>query len=500
MPSSSSVPSSGLRAPAHRWYALAVLSVLQCLIALDVTVVNVALPSMGADLDAGPAALTWVVTGYMLAGGGLLLLGGRLGDLFGRRRMFLLGALLFGASSLLAGVADGTAVLLAARFGQGAGEALAAPAAMALIALLFPEPADRARALGVWGGISSLGLVGGVLLSGVLTELLHWRWIFFVNVPLTAAVLLLTPLVVPADPRHPAADPGEARALPRGRRLSLPSAGLLTVGPLALVYGVLRAADHGWGSAGVLLPLAGGLAALALFALAQARSPQPLVPLRFFAHRTRTAANAATVLLSAALSTTFFLATLYMQRVLDMSPLHAGLAYLPFCAALLLSVSVVGRIVPVLGLRGTAVTGLLCAAAGGGWLALLPDEGELWTDLVPGMLAMAVGMGLGLIALQNAALHGVTEEDAGLASGVQRSVDQLGGSLGLAVLVGAALAPAAGSSAGSAAGYRTAFTWATVGVLAAVPLVALCMRAVGRSAAPTGTDPDPDADADAVHS
>ncbi|GAA2076461.1 DHA2 family efflux MFS transporter permease subunit [Streptomyces albiaxialis] len=441
--------------------ALGVLSLLQFLIAVDVTVVNVALPSIGAELGAGPASLTWVVTGYALAGGGLLLLGGRICDLFGRRRMFLLGTAVFGLSSLLAGVADGLPLLLAARLGQGAGEALASPAAMSLIALLFPVPEERARALGIWGGISASGLVGGVLLSGVLTELLHWRWIFLVNVPLVAAVLVATPLCV-----RPDAAGGGAR----WRRLDLPGAALLTCGPLALVHGVLRAAERPWTGADVLLPLAAGVLALAAFVTVEARTARPLVPLRFFAHRTRTVANAATVLLSAALSTTFFLATLYMQNSLGMGPLAAGLAYLPFCAALLGAIAVVGRVIAALGLRATAVLGLVCAGAGCAWLARLPERGSLWTDVVPGMVAVALGMGLGLMALQNAALHGVTEQDAGLASGVQRSVDQLGSALGLAVLVGAGSGAGAGST--GAEGFRTAFRYAVVGILIAMALLA----------------------------
>ncbi|MFG3252038.1 MFS transporter [Streptomyces sp. NPDC048172] len=461
-----------------RGRALGVLSLLQFLIAVDVTVVNVALPSIGAELGAGTASLTWVVTGYALAGGGLLLLGGRICDLFGRRRMFLLGTALFGLSSLLAGAATSLPLLLVARLGQGAGEALASPAAMSLIALLFPEPKERARALGIWGGISASGLVGGVLLSGVLTELLHWRWIFLVNVPLVAAVLIATPLCVRPD---------AAERTARWRHLDLPGAALLTCGPLALVYGVLHAAEHPWTSTGVLLPLAGGALALAAFVAVEARTAQPLVPLRFFAHRTRTVANAATVLLSAALSTTFFLATLYMQHVLGMGPLAAGLAYLPFCAALLGVIAVVSRIIGALGLTATALLGLVCAGAGCAWLARLPEKGSLWTDVIPGMVAVAIGMGLGLIALQNAALHGVTEDDAGIASGVQRSVDQIGSALGLAVLVGAAQSAGAGAAGAGVAdsgveveGYRTAFRYAVAGVLAAVALLALWGREPGR--------------------
>ncbi|NKY97902.1 MFS transporter [Nocardiopsis dassonvillei subsp. albirubida] len=450
---------------------------LQFLIAVDVTVVNIALPSIGADLDAGPQGLTWVVAGYTLVGGGLLLLGGRVCDLLGRRRMLLLGAALFGAASLVAGAAPDLPWLLAARFGQGAGEALASPAAMSLIAMLFPAPRERARALGVWGAISSSGLVGGVLLSGVITELLHWRWIFLVNLPVVAVVLVAVPLLVAPDRVRGAVPEGRATADATGaarRRPDVLGGLLLTTGPLALVHGVLQAAEHPWTEPRVYVPVLAGAAAIGLFVLVEARSRNPLVPLSFFADRTRLVANGATVLLSAALSTSFLLVTLYLQHVLGMSPMQAGLAYVPFCAAILVSATVVGRVIGALGLSGAAIAGLLSAASGTAWLSRLPVDGSLWTDAMPGMLLVGVGMGIGLIALQNAALHGVTEADAGVASGVQRSVDQLGGATGMAVLVGAAVAAgASGDVAASVEGYRTAFTWATVGVLLATAGVAL---------------------------
>ncbi|MEU4571332.1 MFS transporter [Nonomuraea sp. ATR24] len=455
------------RALGRSWLVLSLLSLLQFLIAVDVTVVNVALPSIGGEFGADAAALAWVVNGYALVGGGLLLFGGRIADLLGRRRLFLAGAAVFGVASLAAGLAPTLETLVLARFGQGVGEALASPAAMSLIALLFTEPAERAKALGVWGAISGSGLAVGVLLSGVLTELLHWRWIFFVNVPLALVVVLVTPLLVRGDgPRA-------------GGRLDLPGAALLTFGPVALVYGILRAAHHPWTDPGVLVPLGAGALALGLFVLVEARTREPLVPLGFFTDRTRAVANAATVLLSAALSTTFFLATLYLQNVLGLSPLQSGLAFLPFCAALLLAVTRVAGLIRVLGMKHTAIAGLLCTAAGVGWLARLPVDGRLWIDVVPGMVAVAAGMAIGLIALQNAALHGVTEADAGVASGVQRSVDQLGGAFGLAVLVGAAAsvtADAPGGPEALVAGYRTAFGYALIGVLTAAAGMALAAR------------------------
>lgn len=433
----------------RRTLTLALLSLLQFLIAIDVTVVNVALPAIGERFDAGPAALSWVVTGYTLVGGGLLLLGGRLTDLLGRRRMFLLGAALFALASLAAGLAPNLETLVAARFAQGVGEALASPAAMSLIALLFPGPGERARALGVWGAISAGGLVVGVLLSGMIVQLLDWRWIFGVNVPLAAVVIALTPMLVRADGPRAA-----------GRRLDLPGAALLTGGPLTLVYGVLR------GSAAAMLA---GVALLAAFILVEARTKSPLVPLSFFAHRARAVANAATVPLSAGLSTSFFLLTLYMQDVVGLSPLQTGLAYLPFCAALLAAIVLTPRLIGAIGTNRTALLGLLVTAAGLGWLARLPDAGGLWADVLPGMIGVAAGMGIGLLALQNAALSDVTEDDAGTASGVQRSVDQLGGSLGLAVLVGAVV----GGGTAQGTDYRAAFGWAALGVLVAAAGVAL---------------------------
>ncbi|MFD8937264.1 MFS transporter [Streptomyces sp. NPDC059578] len=446
-----SLPRTRVRRPVDRRKpALALLSLLQFLIAVDVTVVHVALPSIGAHFHTPTASLSWVVTGYTLVGGGLLLLGGRVTDLLGRRRMFLLGAGLFALASLVAGLAPDLPTLIAARFAQGAGEALASPAAMSLIALLFPEPTERAKALGVWGGISASGLVVGLLLSGVITELLHWRWIFGVNVPLAAVVLLIAPRLVPADgPRV------------RSERLDLPGAVLLTAGPLSLVYGVLESSP--WA-------IAAGVVLLIAFVAVEARTRHPLVPLSFLTHRTRAVANAATVLLSAALSTVFFLLTLYVQDVMGWGPLRAGAAFLPFCAALLLAVSQTARLMSALGTKHTALVGLACTALGLAWLIRLPDEGGYAVDVLPGMVGVAAGMGIGLIALQNAALLGVTEHDAGTAAGVQRSVDQLGGALGLAVFVGVAFG-AAGID-----GFRTAFLWALIGVITAAVGLGLAAR------------------------
>lgn len=453
----------------RRWQALAFLSLLQLLIAVDITVVTIALPSIGADLDTPVSSLTWIITGYTVVGGGLLLLGGRVCDLLGRRRMFLTGAALFGAASLAAGLATDLSFLVIARLAQGAGEALAAPAAMSLIALLFPEARERAKALSVWGAISSSGLVVGVLLSGVITELLHWRAIFLVNPPLVLLVLIATPLLLDRD-----------RPTTRGR-LDLPGAALLTLAPLALVLGLTRAGEHRWSDPTVVVAIALAAAAFGAFILVEARVREPLVPLGFFRHRVRLIANAATALLSAALSTTFFLSTIYLQDVLGFDPLQAGLAFLPFCAALLLAVTQVARLIATLGTTGAALLGLGITGAGVAWLARLPAPGNLWIDLMPGMVAVAVGMAVGLIALQNAALTDVTDDDAGVASGVQRCVDQLGGATGLALLVGIAFTTASDADpTARVEGFRTAFQLALGGLVVAAVGIGIGSRRAAR--------------------
>lgn len=448
----------------RRWSVLGFLSLLQLLIAVDVTVVNIALPSIGAEL-ARLSSLTWVVTGYTVVGGGLLLLGGRLGDLLGRRRLFLLGTGLFGLASLAAGLAPNLPTLVAARFAQGAGEALASPAAMSLIALLFPGTRERAKALSAWGAISSSGLVVGVLLSGVMTDLVGWRAIFLINPPLVAAVLVATPMLLPAD-----------RA-PGRHRIDVPGAVLLTLAPLALVFAVVRAADQGWSDPGIVGAFLVAAIAAALLVVVERRSPDPLVPRGFFAHRVRLVANVATALLSAALSTTFFLSTLYLQAVLGLDPLAAGLAFLPFCAALLLAVTQVARLIHAIGLAPTALIGLAVTALGVAWLSRLPVEGKLWIDLIPGMALVAAGMAVGLVALQNAALQEVTDDDAGGAAGMQRCVDQLGGAVGLAVLVGLAAGTEVGASLEEQVdGFQTAFHFALLGLVLAAGAIAVVGR------------------------
>ncbi|WGD44795.1 MFS transporter [Streptomyces cathayae] len=407
------------------------MAMLQFFIAVDVTVVNVALPSIGADFGVDGHALVWVVVGYTITGGGLLMLGGRLGDVLGRRRILLLGTTLFGAASLLAGLAPSFAVLVTARLLQGAGEAIALPAAMAVIVLMFPEGPRRSRALGVWAAVASCGLVLGFVVSGIITELLGWRWIFLVSVPFILVVLAAAAILVPSErPAEPAP-------------LDLPGSLLLVAAPLLFTLGVVEA-----GQADGTLPwlppaaLAGAVAAGALFVGVERRSRNPLVPLRFFRNRPRVLANLATALLSAALSTSFLLFTYYLQDRSGAGPLQAGLTMLPLAVSLIAASVLVPRLLGRWGARACVLAGIGFTVLAMAAIALVSSLGATGPAMIPAMTLIAAGMGFGIVGLQYVAVTGVTEDDAGIASGVQRAADQLGGSTGITLYVGIGFAPA----------------------------------------------------------
>jgi EmrB/QacA subfamily drug resistance transporter len=418
--------------PLRAWLVLCAMSMLQFFIAVDVTVVNIALPSIGADLGVDRHSLTWVVVGYTITGGGLLMLGGRLGDLLGRRRTLLAGTMLFGAASLLAGLAPSFAVLVLARLVQGAGEAIALPAAMATIVLMFPEGPRRSRALGVWAAVASCGLVLGFALSGIITAYLGWRWIFLISVPFILVVIVAALVLLDAD-----------RPASRERdRLDLPGALLLTACPLLLAYAAVEGAEPGTSPWVTVAVLAGAVLAAAGFVQVESRSSNPLVPLVFFAHRARVRANLTTMLLSGALSTSFLLFTFYLQDRLGIGPLGAGLTMLPLAVALIAASVVVPQLLGRWGARACVLTGLAAAAGAMAVIALVAARGAGAAWLIPSMLLIAAGMGFGLVGLQYIAVSGTTDEDAGIASGVQRAADQLGGASGVAVYVGFGFAPA----------------------------------------------------------
>ncbi|MFD4402114.1 MFS transporter [Nocardia sp. NPDC058499] len=417
---------------ARSWLVLGAISMLQFFIAVDVTVVNIALPSIGADFGVGDHALTWVVVGYTVTGGGLLMLGGRLGDLLGRRRVLLAGTALFGAASLLAGLAPSFGLLVLARLLQGAGEAIALPAAMATIVLLFPEGHSRSRALSVWAAVASCGLVLGFVLSGIITAHLGWRWIFLISVPFIVVVVVAALVLVERD-RPDARVSGPA---------DIPGALLLIACPLLFTFGVVQAGEPGASYWVPAASLVGAVLAGAGFVRVEARSPNPLLPLGFFAHRARVTANLTTMLLSAALSTSFLLFTFYLQDYLGMGPLGAGLTMLPLAVSLIAFSMLVPSLLGSWGARVCVLAGLGFTAGAMAIIGVVAavNAGAPW--LIPAMLLIAAGMGFGIVGLQYIAVSGVTDDDAGIASGVQRAADQLGGATGVAVCVGIGFAPA----------------------------------------------------------
>jgi len=420
-----------------RWRALCVLALVQFMLVLDITVVNVALPSIKNDLGFTQSGLAWVVNGYTLMAGGLLLLGGRLADVLGRRRLFLAGLAVFALGSLSCGLAHSAPVLIASRFVQGSGEALAAPAALGLVALLFPDPRERVKALGVWGGMAGLGGTTGTVISGALTGLAGWRWIFLVNLPIAAVALVVVPRLVAESRMDRSVNSGRSRVDVLGPLTA-------TAGLIAIVHGLLQAASHAWGSTAVLAPLAGGVALLALFVAVEARAAEPLIPLRFFTNRTRVVTNFVSLFSASAFFSYFFLLTLYMQQVLHLTPLRAGLAYVPFGLGIGVGMGLSRSMMLRYGVRPLLAVGFLGSAVGLVLVGGITPTSSYVGGVLPGMLVMAVFSGISFPGIGNAAVHEVTGQDASLAAGVQGAVQQVGGAIGVSCLVAFALQHAAG--------------------------------------------------------
>ncbi len=417
----------------RRWKALGVLGLVQFMLVLDITVVNVALPRIQHDLGFSAAGLAWVVNGYVLMAGGLLLLGGRLADILGRRRLFLLGVGVFAVASATSGAAVDPGMLVASRFVQGAGEALAAPASFGLVALLFPDPRERIKALGMWGGIAGLGGTTGTVISGVLVDLASWRWIFFINLPVAAFALIMVPRLV-----------AESRMVRDSARPDYGGAITGTAGLIAVVDGLLQAASHPWGSARVLLPLLGGLALLALMVWIEARSDSPLIPLEFFENRTRVVTNFTTLFFSSAFFSYFFLLTLFEQHVLGYSPLKGGLGYVPFGLSIGAGIGLGTTLMPRFGVKPIFAGGFFLSALGMFLTSGIDVHSTYVANVMPGMIVLGLGSGLCFPAIGNASLHQVTGQNSSLASGVQSAMQQVGGALGLSVLVTLGLRHAAG--------------------------------------------------------
>jgi EmrB/QacA subfamily drug resistance transporter len=468
--------SSPVTGDPRRWKALAVLAVVQFMLVLDITVVNVALPHIRTDLGFTRSGLAWVVDGYVLTAGGLLLLGGRLADLLGRKRMFVIGVTLFAVASALSGAAVDAGMLVASRFLQGAAEAIAAPAAFGLVALLFPDGKERATALGIFGGIAGLGGTLGPIISGVILDNLDWRWIFFINIPVAIVTVIAVRNLV---------DESRASASSRAGTPDLLGAGLATGALVAIVYGLIQAGTDAWGSAMVVGPIFGGIVLLGVFVGREHLAANPLVPLRFFTNRTRVTANIVTLCFASVFFTMFYLLTLFLQQVEGYSPLKTGLCYLPFGVGISVGIVASSKLVFRTGVKAILAVGFVLCAAGIALMSTLTVHGSYSTELLPGMVLMALGSGLCFTGFSNASVHQVSAEDASLASGVQNAVQQVGGAIGLAVLATLALRHATtgvhhgvSSGAASASGTVLAFRIGAIVLAVGAVLVAALFERV----------------------
>jgi len=417
-----------LTAQAHndrtRWLALYVLCAGVLMIVLDVTIVNVALPTIQDDLGFSQSNLAWVVNAYLIAFGGLLLLAGRIGDLIGQRRIFLIGLAIFTASSLFCAVAQTQGMLIAARFIQGVGGALASAVVLGMIVMMFPEPREQAKAIGVYGFVASAGGSIGLLAGGVLTDAINWHWIFFINVPIGIATAVLAMRLVEGRP---------GIGLREGA--DVPGAVLLTSGLMLGVYTILQVSEEGWGSAQTLALGAVSLALLAVFVARQARVEKPLMPLRLFRSRNVAAANVIQALLVVGMFGMFFLGALYMQRILGYDALEVGFAFLPATLVMgTMSLRFSGPLALRFGPRKILVASLLAIGGGLVLFSLSPVDGTYALHILPPMILLGFGAGLGFPALMTLAMSGATPQDSGLASGLVNTSAQVGGAIGLAVL------------------------------------------------------------------
>jgi EmrB/QacA subfamily drug resistance transporter len=408
----------------NRWLALYVLCAGMLMIVLDITIVNVALPSIQDDLGFSQSNLTWVVNAYLVPFGGLLLLAGRLGDLLGQRRIFLAGLAVFTIASLLCGLSQSQEMLIGARFVQGIGGALTSAVILGMIVTMFPEPREQAKAIGVYGFVASAGGTIGLLIGGVLTEAIAWHWIFFINLPIGIATALMARRLITDSP-----------GLGFGQGADILGATLITSGLMLGTYTILGVEEHGWGAPQTLVLGAISLALGAGFLIRQARIANPLMPLRLFRSRNVSGANALQMLLVAGMFSMFFLGALYLQRILGYAPLEVGLAFLPTTIVMgTLSLGYSEKLIMRFGPRNMLIPGMILVGISLLLFARTPVDGTYLTDLLPPLLLIGIGIGISFPSLMTLAMSGATPEDAGLASGVVNTSAQVGGAIGLAVL------------------------------------------------------------------
>jgi EmrB/QacA subfamily drug resistance transporter len=467
----------------RRWWVLAVIVAAQFMVVLDVAIVNVALPSIKTDLHFSQESLQWVITAYSLLFGGVLLLGGRLADLLGRRRLFVAGLALFTISSLLDGLAWSESSLIAFRSLQGLGAALLSPAALSILTTTFREGRERNVALGIWGAASGSGGAAGVLLGGALTSALSWSWIFFINVPVGALVIGISPWLL-----------RESRAGLGHRTFDFAGATSITGGLMLLVYAMTRATQHGWGTGETIGLLAASAGLILAFFVIELRSKAPLLPLRIFRLRTLSGSNVAGLLMGGAIFSQFFLLTLYMQQVLHYSALKTGVAYIGLTLTIIAFSAVAQGLVTRIGVRRVLPAGLALTTVGLVLFARLPVDGHYWTDLFPAFIISGLGLALAFVPMSIGALTGVAAEDAGVASGLINTNQQIGGAIGVAAattiattFTGHYVDSHAGATAFSGAALTHGFEIAFY-VLAAIALAGAVLSALMVESKPPETD------------
>jgi len=461
------------RSERDRWIALVVLCAGFLMIILDQTIVNVALPSIQNDLGFSQSSLAWVVNAYLIAFGGLLLLAGRLGDLIGRKRMFMIGLTVFTLASLLCGLAQSQEVLIGARFVQGVGGAMTSAVILGMIVTMFPAPADQAKAIGVYSFVAAGGAAIGLLAGGILTEAINWHWIFFVNLPIGVVTAILARRLIERD-----------EGIGLGRGADVPGAALIVSALMLAVYTIVETENHGWGSARTLILGAVAVGLLAGFILREARATTPLIPLRIFRSRIVAGANLVQALAVGGLFGMFFLGALYMQRVLGYGAIDVGLAFLPVAVLIgAFSVGLTARLIVRFGARATLIPGLVSIALGLALFQRAPVDATYVTDLLPAMLLLGIGGGLFFAALMTLAMSAATQEDSGLMSGLVNTTQQVGGALGLAVLATLSathsdnlLASGDSTAAALTGGYHLAFAIGGGLVVAALALALVLLR------------------------
>jgi EmrB/QacA subfamily drug resistance transporter len=466
-----------VRSEPNRWLVLVLVCIAQFMVVLDATIVNVALPSIQRGLHFSPTSLQWIVNGYTLMFGGFLLLGGRLSDLLGRQRLFIAGVIVFTVASLVNGLASSADVLIAGRAFQGLGGALVSPAALSIVTTTFAEGAERTKALGVWSAIAAGGAAAGLVIGGFLTETFSWRWVFFVNLPIGIAAALLSLRFVP-----------NSRSDEEPETYDTAGAVTVTGGLLTLVFAIVKAQTYGWGSAKTIGLFVLAVALLTAFVVIERRSKAPLIRLGIFRMRSLSGSNAAMLLVASGLFAMFYFASLYMQEILGYKPLRAGFAFLPFTFGIIIGAIASQALIRRIGIRAVTFTGITMGTAGLLYFARLPTHGTYLRDLLPTIVIVSIGMGMTFVPLTLLATTNVQPEDAGLASGLFNTSQQVGGALGLAILstlaasrTGRLLAQPAPVSialhdAALTKGYHVAFAVGAAMLIGALVVLALTIR------------------------